>query len=181
MFITPLLSAALAVVATATPIDQQPIFEERDEGKAFHKHVDVIKESVFYHVIPIKHSFTSRLTHPPTLQTRKSQHNPHHPRPLHAPTHPQRELEKSLRRSRKHDQTEESQTPAFHPLHRHRSISPPHFLIHQQRQRSNRTPNLHHPTNNRPHRPRRPKPRRPQMEPNLPLDRDRCALDPFHC
>lgn len=153
MFIKPLLGAALALVATATPIDQQPILKE---GKTYRKHVDVIKESVIFNLKPAKYKTTSRLTSPPlfpTFQTRKSQHNPHHPRPLHPPPHPQRELEKSLRRSRKHDQTEESQTPAFHPLHRRRALFPPYFLIHQQRQRSNRTPNLHHPTNNRPHRP----------------------------
>lgn len=48
MIIHPILSAALALLATATPIDQQqqqqqPILQEAEEQG---KHVDVIKESV---------------------------------------------------------------------------------------------------------------------------------------
>jgi hypothetical protein len=43
MLIKSLLSAALALIATATPIDQQPILKD-DDGKVSHKHTDVIQE-----------------------------------------------------------------------------------------------------------------------------------------
>lgn len=60
MFIKPLLGAALALVATATPIDQQPILKE---GKTYRKHVDVIKELEKANIIPtILDPFTPLLT-----------------------------------------------------------------------------------------------------------------------
>ncbi|KAM0714931.1 hypothetical protein Q7P37_009396 [Cladosporium fusiforme] len=62
MFIKPLLSAALALVATATPVHQQPILKD-EEGKLSHKHVDVIKELEQAGIMPtILDPFTPLLT-----------------------------------------------------------------------------------------------------------------------